>query len=484
MRGRAGLASNPVMVGAITVLIVILAVFLAYNANQGLPFVPTYRVSAQVENAAELVPGNEVRIAGVRVGVIESIEPVQHEDGSTTAKLDLKLDDKVAELPQDSTVVVRQQSSLGLKYLEIVKGTSSETFAPGSELPLSAARPEPVDIDQVLNTFDEPTRLAVQRNLVEFGNAIAGRGPALNAAIGELAPLVRRLQPVGRILSAPSTQLGRFVTALRDTAAEVAPVAEIQARMFISLETTFGALADVARPFIQDTISKSPPTLDTTTRTLPTIRPFLANSAALFSDLRPGVNALADTAPDIADALQVGIPAVNASPKLNDQLEPTAQSLFDFSENPANVQGIEQLTELNEVLGPTARFIAPAQTVCNYATLLFRNASSLLSLGDGQGATWQRFIVFDIPQGENNEGSPSSGPANGNGEPSNFLHVNPYPNTASPGQERECEAGNEPWLQGQPVIGNVPGNQGIETEDQTKSQLGEEKKGKGKGKKG
>jgi virulence factor Mce-like protein len=478
VRGRASLASNPVMVGAITVLIVILAVFLAYNANQGLPFVPTYRVSAQVENAAELVPGNEVRIAGVRVGVIESIEPVQHDDGSTTAKLDLKLDDKVAELPGDSTVVVRQQSSLGLKYLEIVKGTSGDTFAPGSVFPLSAARPEPVDLDQVLNTFDEPTRLAIQRNLVEFGNALAGRGQALNAAIGELAPLVRRLQPVARILGARRTQLGRFVTALRDAASEVAPVAQIQARMFVSLETTFGALADVARPFIQETISKSPPTLDTTTRTLPTIRPFLANSAGLFADLRPGVDALADTAPDIADALQAGIPALKASPKLNAELEPTAQSLFDFADDPANVRGINQLTELNQVLGPTARFIAPAQTVCNYATLLFRNASSLLSLGDGQGATWQRFIVFDIPKGENSEGSPSSAPANGNGTPSNFLHVNPYPNTASPGQEHECEAGNETYLPGQQVIGNQPGNQGIETEGQPVA-----KKGKGKGKK-
>jgi virulence factor Mce-like protein len=478
VRGRTGLASNPVMVGAITVLIVILAVFLAYNANQGLPFVPTYRISAQVEDAAELVPGNEVRIAGVRVGLIESIEPIQHEDGSTTAKLNLKLDDKVAELPEDSTVVVRQQSSLGLKYLEIVKGTSGSTYPEGSELPLSAARPEPVDLDQVLNTFDEPTRLAIQRNLVEFGNAIAGRGQALNAAIGELAPLVRRLEPVARVLSARRTQLGRFVTALRDAASEAAPVAEIQARMFVALETTFGALADVARPFIQETISKSPPTLDTTTRTLPTIRPFLTNSARLFADLRPGVSAIADNAPAIADALEVGIPAVDASPRLNAQLEPTAQSLFDFSQDPANVRGIDQLTELNEVLGPTARFIAPAQTVCNYATLLFRNASSLLSLGDGQGATWQRFIVFDIPKGENSEGSPASGPANGNGQSTNFLHVNPYPNTASPGQERECEAGNETFLPGQQVIGNVPGDQGIETEDQI-----EPKQGKGKGKK-
>ena len=70
------------MVGAITVLIAILAVFLAYNANTGLPFVPTYRISAQVPNADQLVPGNEVRIGGVRVGLIEAIEPVQHEDGT------------------------------------------------------------------------------------------------------------------------------------------------------------------------------------------------------------------------------------------------------------------------------------------------------------------------------------------------------------------------------------------------------------------
>ena len=42
----------------------------------------------------------------------------------------------------------------------------------------------------------------------------------------------------------------------------------------------------------------------------------------------------------------------------------------------------------------------------------------------------------------------------------NFLHYNPYPNTASPGQPRECEAGNEAFLGGQQVIGNVPGNQG------------------------
>jgi len=104
--------------------------------------------------------------------------------------------------------------------------------------------------------------------------------------------------------------------------------------------------------------------------------------------------------------------------------------------------------------------------VCNYATLLFRNASSALSLGDGTG-TWQRFILFGTPTGANNEGSAASAPANGAGaDQGNFLHSNPYPNTAAPGQTRECEAGNETYLAGQQVIGNVPGNQGTTTQDQ------------------
>ena len=44
----AGIASNPVLVGGVTVLVVIVAVFLSYNANQGLPFVPTTTLKVRV----------------------------------------------------------------------------------------------------------------------------------------------------------------------------------------------------------------------------------------------------------------------------------------------------------------------------------------------------------------------------------------------------------------------------------------------------
>ena len=77
--GIQGIASNPVLVGAVTVLVILVAVFLAYNANNGLPFVSTYNLKARVPNAQALVKGNEVRIGGARVGVVKSVVPVELE---------------------------------------------------------------------------------------------------------------------------------------------------------------------------------------------------------------------------------------------------------------------------------------------------------------------------------------------------------------------------------------------------------------------
>src|SRR5687767_8846725 len=139
------LAASPTMVGALTVLIAIVAVFLAYNANNGLPFVPVYRVSVEIPNAARLTNNNEVRIGGHRVGVVESIEPIEVSATQTTAASDdtvaaetasdtggvgavinLKLDKAAEPLPQDSIFRVRYRSAFGLKYLEVVRGNGPD----------------------------------------------------------------------------------------------------------------------------------------------------------------------------------------------------------------------------------------------------------------------------------------------------------------------------------------------------------------------
>src|SRR5258705_9499670 len=131
--GTSAITASPTMVGAVTTLIVIVAVFLAYNANAGLPFVPTYRVSVEIPDAARLTNNNEIRIGGHRVGVVESIDAIQDPSATATAqasgdpasvgmtggavaRLNLKLDKDAEPLPEDSVFRIRYRSSFGLKY--------------------------------------------------------------------------------------------------------------------------------------------------------------------------------------------------------------------------------------------------------------------------------------------------------------------------------------------------------------------------------
>jgi virulence factor Mce-like protein len=454
--GIGGFASSPILVGAVTVLVIIVAVFLAYNANNGLPFVSTYNLKARLPNADALVKGNEVRIGGVRVGVVKSVVPVNEGDGKVAAEVSIALDKTAEPLPVDSTIMVRPKSALGLKYLQITPGSASKGFEADDTIPLVQAKPEPVDIDQFFDMFSKPTRQAIKQNLAGFGNALAGRGPQLNEAIGALRRLAVEGQPVLRTIVAPSTNFGGFWEALEALSATVAPVAETQASMFVALDQTFAAFAHVSRPYIQETIEKSPPTLDEVNSDLPVLRPFLHDSARFFTALQPGARALGETSPVIAEALHAGIPALNTSPALNAQLTPTAQALVDFQEAPGTLTGLQLLTDTNHQLGPSLSFITPSQTVCQYLSLTFKEISNASSQGNEYGH-WLNFLSFNAPEGPNSESGQASAPANGGGPRSgeNHLHYNPYPRTAAPGQGGVCEAGNEKYAPGKTVIGRA-----------------------------
>ena len=138
-RANASIVANPVLVGAVTTLVVIVAVFLAYNANNGLPFVPTHQYKVQIDSGSNLVKGNEVRAGGFRVGVVENLAPVTLSNGRTVAILTLKLDEKTGQVPIDSTVKIRPRSALGLKYVELTKGHSRKLLHDGP-MPLTRRR--------------------------------------------------------------------------------------------------------------------------------------------------------------------------------------------------------------------------------------------------------------------------------------------------------------------------------------------------------
>jgi len=461
-RRNTSVAANPVLIGAATVLVVIVAVFLAYNANNGLPFVPTYDVWIQTPDAANLVSGDEVRIGGDRVGIIDKIVPQAHRDGSVTARIHVKLETKVKPLPVDSTVMVRPRSTLGLKYIQVTVGHASSGVPEGGELALANATPRPVEFDEFFNMFDARTRAANQTNLIEFGDALAGRGAGINDAINALDPLTQHAIPVLRTLADPQTQLGRLFQSLERTAAAVVPVAQQQGQLYRSLATTFDAFDAIAIPYLQDSISGGPPSLDTAIRSFPIQRPLLANTAAFFRDLQPGAAALRTSAPALAEAFAVGTTQVRRAASLNDQLALTLRSLQDFAQDPQVPLGIHGLRGTVEALTPTVNNLGYAQIDCNYLALLLNNAASVQSQGTKDG-TWLRVDPVAPPDGVNSELGPASAPANGpagsaSASPlANHLHANPYPLVGALGQHGICMAGNETYIPGQTVIGNPPG---------------------------
>lgn len=473
-RGNTSIAANPVLIGAATTLVVIVAVFLAYNANTGLPFVPSYDVRVEVPNSAGLVKGNDVRIGGTRVGIVSDITPVTGQDGKVTGVLDLKLDKIVQPIATDTRVVVRPRSALGLKYVQLTRGTGAQEVPNGGSLPISQAKPIPVEIDQFFDMFDDETRRGAQGSLLEFGNAFAGRGADINFAIQELDPFLTQLTPVMRNLASNQTDLRGFFRGLAQSAAAVAPVAETQAALFSNLDTTFTALAGIARPYIQESISEGPETLDNATEQLPKLRPLLRASAGFFRDLKPGVKALADASPALAETVQDGTPILRRVPAFNGRLAGIFEGLEKFTTDPLVSLGVNDLASTAQILEPTIAYATPAQTVCNYFATWFRNVADIFREGGSNGQLLRFSIVAapgSIESAPNSEGFPSSAPANGptgaGFDNTNFLHTNPFPLTAAPGQPRTCEAGNEQFLPGRSVIGNVPGQAPTTLHDDT-----------------
>jgi hypothetical protein len=361
-----------------------------------------------------------------------------------------------------------------LKYLELTRGASTRTYPDGATVPLTQSSAE-VDLDQVLSMFNAPTRKGIQETTIGFSDALASRGGDINDAIGAFRPLVRDLQPVAHNLASPKTDLGGFFRGLEAFSGALAPVAQTQADLYTNLDTTFRALAPVAEPYLRDWIQQTPPTFSAVIRDSPHEQAFLLNTARLFKELRPGFGTLKQSAPVLADAFATGTKTLPPTKALDARLTSLSKRLGRYAQTPAVNGGLDRLTLTAQSLRSPLAFLTPVQSTCNYVSLFLRNTGSLLSERFGNG-TALRFNVVVIDDVLGGEAVPSSKPylsevpsssASGNNGESGPLHVNPYPYTASPGQPRECAAGNEPYTRGY-LIGNPPGNLGTRTEKTTR----------------
>jgi ABC-type transporter Mla subunit MlaD len=412
-RGSASIVANPVLVGAVTTLVVVVAVFLAYNANNGLPFVPSRTIYVELPDGAEVNRGVEVREGGYRIGLVQDLRPGRLRNGDIGAILQLKLDESAGPFPRDSRLVVRPRAPLALKILQFERGDERASLPDGATIPANQTRIA-TDLDELYSLYDAPTRRGTAENLTGFGTAFIGRGQDLNTTIQQLPRFLAYLQPVMRNLAAEETRLPRFFKELGDFTRAVAPVAQQWAHSFTVQADTFDAISRDPEA-LKATISKSPPTMDASIRSFRVQRPFLRDTAAMSADLDVAATELRRALPDLNTALRVGTPVTRRSVELNDELQEAMAALRDLATAPTTNGALRGLTATVTTLQPTLRFLGPYVTGCNYWNIFWTTVAEHFTAQHPTGQAQRVLLNNGDEQHDQVTSFGANEPANGKG---------------------------------------------------------------------
>jgi virulence factor Mce-like protein len=451
--------ASPFVVGTLTILIVGIAVYLSYIAENGLPFVPAYAVKVQVANANELAKNADVRIGGVRVGQVLTIkpEPPSRSWPHPYAQLGLVLTKSLEPLASDTHYRIRLGSILGGEYLELIPGSGHRasggrvgvvpaggTLTLNTNPRLNHELPF-VDLDTALGTFRPATQAALRHSLNDYAEVLAGRGAALNDVIFSVARLLGPLDDFLRVLADPQSRLSAFVTGAAQTSRALAGVAPQITSLLGDAASTFDALK---RSALTQAIDESPATESVASNVLRRSLPALSEAAQVVSGLQPATRLLPAAARGFDQVVRVATPVFGPVPTLASRLAVALRAQLALARDPASVRTFEALgsTDLATLgastfvgLGAILRAIAPAQLSCNAAGLWTRNFASAISEGDSTGS-WLR----TMPLSDNNHSTQAASPAPD-------LHLNIYPVEDS----TQCQAGNEGYT-GQQLIGHPP----------------------------
>jgi virulence factor Mce-like protein len=441
--------ANPILIGAVTVLVLLIAVFLAYTANRGLPFVPTRELKVDIASGADLTVGSDVREGGFRIGLVSDMEPVQLPNGRTVAQLTLHLTPAHGQVPVNSTASIRPSSVLGFKYVDLQKGTSPDVIADGGTLPVTQTN-VPVQFDDIFQSFNAPTRRAIQENLVGFGNALAGRGSALNDTLASLPALLGHLEPVAHSLADPRTGLTTLIDSLDRFTGTLAPVAGTTAQLFTDLATTFEAISRDPNA-LASAIAQAPSTLAVGTESLRIQQPFLANVATLGQHLAPATAQLEAALPILNPAIEAGTKTLKRTPILNANLEQLLDSLKQLSLAPGTNQALNGLTQTVGTLNPMVRYLGPFQTVCNdwnyWWTYVAEHLSAQTQFGFAQRAMINLASPSDGSVGQQGVTTPVNGTSGSDSPPltvfggTQFLHAQSYGAAIDNHGTADCETG-------------------------------------------
>jgi len=398
---RRGLPVNPLIIGVAVIAVSFGALAFAFVSHKGLPG----RHYRYVTAAFEQVPpgmrtGNEVRVRGQRVGQVHGIS---FEDGQPRVEMQLP---GGLQVHQDASVRIRSRSLLGQKYVQIDPGTAGA--GPLGDAVIGADRTATaVDIVDLVDTLDAPTRAALGTAISELGAGVGGRGKDLNDLIAASPDLLADMTVNGRTLTAEETRLVAFlVTAERLSGRFVGREQHLEALMGQLGDTLAAIAVDDGRP-LSEAVDRLPGTLAALT---PAMRDLGASAAVLgpaVADLAPGAAALGAVTPDMRAFFREGVPPLRKAPGVNELATPAFSALTKTFIDarplaPALRRTFAFSADQLELFAPHAAEL----------DLLFDGAAEAFSEGDANGRYLRVAVVFAAAnQAENRNPYPAPGQA-------------------------------------------------------------------------
>ena len=318
---------------------------------------PTYRVDAIFDSTANLIPGQDVKIAGARVGQVSDI----HLTDERKARVEMDVEEGFAPFRGDAECTIRPQSLIGEKFVQCHPGTPGRPPLSAGEdgtptVPLGNTH-SPVDLDLVFAALRQPyaQRLAIILN--ELGTGVAGRAEDMNAAIRRANPALQEVNDVLRILDRDRAALGRLV---EQSDRVIAELARRRGTVSSFIERSDRVAREVAgqREALGQVIERLPPLLDEleptadrlaalasdATPTLRDLRAAAPGAEALLADFDPVADAARPALKRLAEMSEVGRRAVRSAKPVAAKLKPVAEILRPITELAA---------ELNESLRDT-----------------------------------------------------------------------------------------------------------------------------------
>ncbi|HEY4811775.1 MAG TPA: MlaD family protein [Solirubrobacteraceae bacterium] len=177
--------ANPVRAGVVLIVIILIAVYFSFTKS--IPFKHGFRLKAEFATAIDIQPKSPVRIAGVNVGQVTSIQRA-----GKTGLVNMEIESKGLPIHTDATLKIRPRLFLeGNWFIELQPGSpSAKTVSSGYTVPV-AQTADPVQLDQVLDALNTDTRANLQSFLINYGEALTRKPQAPENA--EQDPEVRGL---------------------------------------------------------------------------------------------------------------------------------------------------------------------------------------------------------------------------------------------------------------------------------------------------